>query len=158
MKKKILYTFLLVLVIINGVLLYLIIDKKMSGGPSKGQTFLTEQLKFSEDQKDKFFLLDREHRTKMKQMDEELGKLRKLLFNSFDNQKNFIDSITLRMGDVETDKQIELFSFFKDVREICTKDQVKKFDEIIQEVLRKRGPKHPEGEHDGPPPPPKRKY
>ena len=154
MKKKILYSFLLVLLIVNGVLLYLIIDKKMGGGPSKGQTFLTDQLKFSQDQKDQFFHLDSEHRDKMKKMDKELSQLRRLLFSSFDNQKNFIDSVTMRIGDVETDKQIELFSFFGDVREICDENQVKKFDEIIQEVLRKRGPKGPKGGHNGPPPPP----
>ena len=92
MRKKILYAFLIVMIIINVVLLYLIIDKKMSKGPSKGRTFLTEQVNFSEEQKDQFFKLDEEHRRKMMAFDEELNELRELLFRSFDN-KNISDSI-----------------------------------------------------------------
>ena len=153
MKKKILYTFLIVLVLINALLLYLIIDKKMGNSPSKGQTFLTEQLKFSDGQKDQFFLLDSDHRSKMKKMDNELGRLRNLLFRSFDEEPSFVDSLTVRIGDIETRKQQELFSFFGEVRSICDDEQVKQFDKIIQEVLKKRAPKGPKGKHKGPPPP-----
>ena len=46
----------------------------------------------------------------------------------------------------------ELFSFFGEVRRICDEGQTKKFDKIIQEILRKRGPKPPKGTHEGPPP------
>ena len=152
MRKKILYAFLIVMIIINVVLLYLIIDKKMSKGPSKGRTFLTEQLNFSEEQKDQFFKLDEEHRRKMMAFDEELNELRELLFRSFDNKNISIDTLTMKMGDLETEKQSELFTFFGKVRKLCDEDQTKKFDKIIQEVLHKRGPKGPGGKPHGPPP------
>ena len=149
MRKKILYAFLIIMLIINGVLLYMIIDKKLNKGPSKGQNFITEELNFSESQTADFLSLDREHRKRMMQMDKELRDLRELLFNSFDKENVSIDSITMKMGDLEEQKQGELFSFFRDVRKLCNDNQVKKFDKIIQDVLRKRGPKGPR-EH-GPP-------
>lgn len=154
MRKKILYAFLIVMIVINAVLLYLIIDKKMGKGPSKGQTFLTEQLNFSEAQKDQFFKLDKEHRHKMMAFDDELTDLRELLFQSFDKENISIDTLTMKMGDLETEKQSELFSFFGKVRDLCDEEQTKKFDKIIQEVLHKRGPKGPKGKPDELPPPP----
>lgn len=143
------------MLIINAVLLYLIIDKQSRKGPPKGQTFLTEELNFSDDQKDQFFMLDVDHRKKMMKMDKELDQLRKLLFNSFDSENISVDSITMKMGDLETEKHNELFFFFSKVRELCNEDQQKKFDKIIQEVLHKRGPKPPKDDRRGPPPPPR---
>lgn len=154
MRKKILYAFLIVMLIVNAVLLYLIVDKKMSKGPSKGQTFLTEQLNFSETQKDAFFKLDREHRQKMMAFDDELKELRELLFQSFDKEHISVDTLTMKMGDLETEKQSELFSFFGKVRELCDAKQTEKFDQIIQEILHRRGPKGPKGNPDHLPPPP----
>lgn len=155
MRKKILYAFLIIMLIINGVLLYMIIDKKLNRGPSKGQTFLTEELNFSESQRADFLSLDREHRRKMMQMDKELRDLRELLFSSFNKTNVSIDSITMKMGDLEEQKQGELFSFFSDVRKLCGEDQAKKFDEIIKDVLQKRGARGPKGNKHGPPHPPR---
>lgn len=143
------------MLIINGVLLYMIIDKKLNRGPSKGQTFLTEELNFSESQRADFLSLDREHRRKMMQVDKELRDLRELLFSSFDKNNVSIDSITMKMGDLEEEKQGELFSFFSDVRKLCNENQTKKFDEIIKDVLQKRVPRGPKGEKHGPPHPPR---
>ena len=153
MKKKLLYSFLIIMLLVNALLLYLIIDKQSRKGPPKGQTFLTEQLNFTEDQKEQFYLLDREHRGKMMKMDDELDQLRKLMFNSFESENISIDTLTMKMGDLEADKQNELFSFFGKVRELCNEDQKEQFDEIIQEVLQRRGPRPPKGDHKRPPPP-----
>jgi hypothetical protein len=154
MQKKILYAFLIVMLIINIVLLYLIIDKRMRKGPSKGQTFLTEQLDFSETQKEEFLKLDEIHREKMMRLDDELKSVREVLFQSFDKKADFTDMFIERMGEIEVEKLNELFSFFKEVRTLCNEDQVKKFDQIIQEVLHRRGPKGPKGKPDRLPPPP----
>ena len=153
MGKKILYTFLVVMLIINVVLLYLIIDKRLGKEPSKGQTFLTEQLNFTEAQKDKFLRLDQEHHRKMMQLDDELNNMRELLFQSFDEEKKFVDALTMKMGELETEKFDELFSFFGKVRALCNEDQTEKFDKIIQEVLKRRGPKGPIGKPKRLPPP-----
>lgn len=153
MKKKLLYAFLILMLTINVVLLYLIVDKRIGKEPSKGQTFLTEQLEFSEAQKNRFFELDKIHRQKMMKMDDELKNLRELLFNSFDQQNISIETLTMKMGDIETEKHQELFSFFSEVRRMCNEEQTQKFDQIIQEVLKRRAPKPPQGKHKKPPKP-----
>ncbi len=44
------------------------------------------------------------------------------------------------MGELETQKEQELYAFFKQVRKLCDEEQVKKFDLIIKEALHRRGP------------------
>ncbi|MEQ6124219.1 hypothetical protein AAON49_08475 [Pseudotenacibaculum sp. MALMAid0570] len=151
MRNKLLYIFLVVMLVINALLLYMILDKKSMKNKPKAQSFLTEELGFSEDQKERFFFLDREHRGQMLQLDEEQRTLRKKMFNSFGNNEFSPDSLINRMGEIEKDKQKELFAFFKEVRKLCNEDQIKKFDEIIQNVLLRRGPKPPGKGRKGPP-------
>lgn len=151
MRKKILYVFLIIMLAVNAVLLYLIIDKRMNKSPKQGRSYLIEELHFSKEQKDQFFLLDEEHRKRMMKIDDESLKLRELLFSSYDTEAESRDSLMIRFGNLEAERQDELFSFFGKVRELCDEEQVKKFDEIIQKALHRRGPKPPGGKHGGPP-------
>ncbi|MFY0629453.1 MAG: hypothetical protein JXR05_03670 [Flavobacteriaceae bacterium] len=151
MRKKLLYAFLIILILANASLLLMIIKKPgKNDGPQKGG-FLVQELNFNEEQKERFLFLDREHRHQMMQMDGELKGLRKKLFNSFDKENFSSDSLTTRMGEIETEKVQEIFAFFKQVRKICTPDQVSKFDEIIGKALQNRAPQKPKGERRGPP-------
>tara|TARA_R110002073_G_scaffold8207_5_gene45811 strand:- start:25284 stop:25748 length:465 start_codon:yes stop_codon:yes gene_type:complete len=150
MRKKLLYTSLIILLIANTVLLYMIVTKAPNNHSPK-QNFLIEELHFSENQKDRFLILDREHRHSMRQLDDELRGLRKQLLNSFGKDEFSSDSIANRMGELETSKQKELYSFFSEVRKLCDDNQVEKFDKIIEKVLRQRGPKPPERDKKGPP-------
>jgi len=137
---------------INAVLLYLIIDKKMNKPSEQGRSYLIEELNFSKDQKDQFFLLDEEHRKKMMGIDDESRKLRELLFSSYDDeQKESRDSLMTRFGTLEAQRQDELFVFFGKVRKLCNEDQIKKFDKIIEKALHRRGPKPPDGKKGGAP-------
>ena len=151
MKRKLLYGFLGILLVANGILLYMIITKVPGKQNPKKDHYLTNELQFSKTQKDQFFALDREHRRKMRSIDDELAKLRRQMFSSYDNEEFSIDSVVLRIGELEASKNKELYTFFKQVRGLCTDGQVDKFDQIIQKVLRKRGPKHPPGYRRGPP-------
>lgn len=150
MRKKILYTSLIILLIANIVLLYMIVTKAPNNHLPK-ENFLTQELHFSENQKDRFLKLDQIHRRSMRQFDDELSDLRKQLFNSFGKDNFSSDSITNRMGELETSKQKELYAFFSEVRKLCDENQVEKFDKIIEKVLRQRGPKPPERDRKGPP-------
>jgi len=150
MRKKLLYTFLIILLIANAVLLYMIVTKTQKNHPPK-ENFLTQELHFSETQKDQFLTLDQIHRRSMRQLDDELNNLRKQLFNSFGKDSFSSDSITYRMGELETSKQKELYAFFSEVRKLCDENQVEKFDKIIEKVLNQRGPKPPERDRKSPP-------
>lgn len=135
----------------NASLLFMIINRPgMKDGPQK-ENFLLQELNFNEKQKERFLFLDQGHRQQMMKMDDEIKQLRKELFDSFDKDNFSPDSIALKMGGLETEKHKELFAFFKEVRKICTPDQVGKFDEIIKKALHKRGPQQPPRDRKGPP-------
>ncbi len=53
--------------------------------------------------------------------------------------------------DIQTD--ILTFRHFQAIRKICTESQKRKFDEVIQEVLRMSAPQGPPAGRPGPPPP-----
>lgn len=151
MRKKILYIFFVVLLLVNGALLYMLVQKPQIKGKSKDH-FLTEQLQFNEDQEERFRFLDNEHRKQMRHIDAQMRDAKEKLFNSFSDTAFSPVAITERIGDLETKKEQELYAFFKLVRKLCDEEQAKKFDLIIKEALHKRGPKG-KRDHKRPPPP-----
>lgn len=151
MRKKILYVFLILMLLINAMLLYMIIEKQNKQVPPKGQAFLIQELNFSEEQKQQFLVLDERHRAVMMQIDHESLQLRETLFNSYERQTASKDSIMTRFGNLESARQDELFSFFRKVRALCNEEQAQKFDKIIEKAIHRRGPKPPDRTHEGPP-------
>ncbi len=151
MRKKILYIFFVVLLVINVVLLYMLIQKPHKQSVS-GDHFLTTQLQFDDDQEQRFHFLDREHRKQMRRIDAQIRIAKEELFNSFSDTAFSSRAITEKIGELETKKEQELYAFFKQVRKICDSEQAKKFDHIIKEALHRRGPGKKRGPK-GPPPP-----
>lgn len=140
MKSKILPFTLLVLVLLNGVLIFILIKKpnnKKKFGPQRG--FLTEQLQFTTAQEEEFSNLDFLHKEKMMELDHQIMRQKDVLFNAIDNENVNIDSLVRITGNLEAKKDLEVFTFFKSVKKICTKEQQEKFSEIINKAL--RGPK-----------------
>lgn len=156
MKKKLLYTFLILITLSNFVLLFMIFNKGPKNEHPPRKNFITKELKFSEDQEERFAFLDQIHRREMRQLDNDLDMLRKELFNSFHISNFSPDSISNKIGHLESLKQQELFAFFSQVRKLCSEEQALKFDKIIQKALRKRGPKPPRRGSDRRGPPPQR--
>ena len=151
MRKKILYIFFVVLLLVNGVLLYMLVQKPQKKGNSKDH-FLTQQLQFNEDQQERFRFLDNEHRKQIRHIDAQMRTAKEELFNSFSDTTFSPVTVTERIGYLETQKEQELYAFFKQVRKLCDDDQAKKFDLIIKEALHKRGPKG-KRDHKRPRPP-----
>ncbi|WP_136466429.1 hypothetical protein [Flagellimonas onchidii] len=150
MKKNLLLTILLVfLMVMNGVLLFLVLNKpdKRKGPP---RMFISGQLGFDKGQQSEFLEIDRIHHLKMREISNRSRDLKEYLFSrigdtNFTEQK--LDSITNLIGRLSADKENEVFSYFKRIESICNKDQKIKLGIIVQQAL-KRGPKP-----HGPPPP-----
>ncbi|MGB0879272.1 MAG: Spy/CpxP family protein refolding chaperone [Polaribacter sp.] len=137
MKAKLFYTLLITLLITNAVLLFMLVKKPHQ--PKKGErNFLVKELKFDETQREQFHFLDRQHKENMMSYDHQIRQSKDILFNSFSNIKFSSDSISKRIGVLEGKKEQEIFTFFKQVREICTPKQVGKFDKIIKKALHKK--------------------
>ncbi|MDT0605449.1 hypothetical protein [Croceitalea rosinachiae] len=151
MKKNLLLTILLIfLMVMNGVLLYLVLNKtERKNRPPK--VFITQQLGFNDNQLADFRSIDEEHHRKMRALEDNSRDLKELLFSNLDNTNfttNELDSITNLIGQLSIDKEQEVFNYFKALENICTDKQKIKLKNIVTGALR-RNPQR------GDPPPPR---
>ena len=162
MKSKLLPLSLAALILLNVVLIFILIKKPHQNKEHHPERdFLTEQLQFSEGQKEKFLLLDEIHKEKMMNITHKIRAQKDILFNSFSDENINIDSLANITGSLEAQKELEVFHFFKKVREICSNEQQEKFDKIIKKALKGGGARPPRNNGNPPPreggmPPPPR--
>lgn len=152
MKSKLLPVLLVILMLLNGVLIFMLIKKPHENKRHpQERNFLIRELQFTNNQKDKFLSFDILHRENMMRFDQQLRRQKDVMFNSFSKSLTNIDSLGLLIGELTRKKEVEVFRFFKSVRKICTKDQQAKFNKIISKALKggKKGP--PKGRRIPPP-------
>ena len=152
MKSKFLPVLLVILMLLNGVLIFMLIKKPHENKRHpQERNFLIRELQFTNNQKDKFLSFDILHRENMMRFDQQLRRQKDVMFNSFSESVTNIDSLSLLIGELTRKKEVEVFRFFKSVRKICTKDQQAKFNKIISKALKggKKGP--PKGRRIPPP-------
>ncbi|MDB9724171.1 hypothetical protein OAA58_05825 [Polaribacter sp.] len=162
MKSKLIPVLLILLIILNGILIFMLLKKPHeSKRHSQERNFLIQELQFTDDQKDKFLSFDTAHRENMMHLDQEIRKQKDRMFNSFANENLNLDSLSTKIGLLEGKKVVELFRFFSKVRNICTQEQQSNFDTIINKALkggkerppRRKGENHtPRGKNGMPPP------
>lgn len=167
MKLKLIPVLLVILMLLNGILIFMLIKKPHENQREfKQRNFLPEQLEFSEDQTKQFVSLDKTHRDFMMSLDKVIMTQKDVLFNSFQKEDFNIDSLTNKIGLLEAKKESEVFGFFKKVRTICNEEQAAKIDKLIKQALRGAGgegrqrmPPPRDGEmpyhNEGMPPPPR---
>ena len=152
MKSKLLPVLLVILMLLNGILIFMLIKKPQENKrhPQK-RNFLIRELQFTDNQKDKFLSFDTLHRENMMRFDQQIRRQKDVIFNSFSESLTNIDSLSILIGELTRKKEVEVFRFFKSVRKICTKDQQAKFNKIISKALKggKKGP--PKGRRIPPP-------
>ena len=152
MKSKLLPVLLILLIILNGILIFMLLKKPQENKRhSQERNFLLRELQFTEHQKDKFLSFDAVHRENMMHFDQQIRRQKKVIFNSFSEGLTSIDALSILIGELTRKKEVEVFRFFKSVRKICTKEQQTKFDKIISKALKsgKNGP--PKGRRKLPP-------
>ncbi|KOY52991.1 Spy/CpxP family protein refolding chaperone [Polaribacter dokdonensis] len=152
MKTKLLTVLIIVLVVLNGFLIYILVAQTHQRGKKPpARNFLTNQLNFSEEQKGVFTELDEKHRERMLDFERKITRQKDNLFSSFQEENSTIDTraIIERTSRLEVEKELEVFEFFKQVRAICNEEQKSKFDKIIKQALRgnKPGPPNRNGDH-----------
>lgn len=153
MKSKILPITLLALILLNGVLVFMLITKPhQSKKHPPERNFLTEELQFSEAQKQQFQKLDDAHKQRMREINHQIMRQKDVLFNSFGDETINIDSLVNITGKLEAKRDLEVFTFFNAVKKICTKEQQEKFNEIISKALKGGKPKPSIREGSHPPP------
>lgn len=151
----------LLLVILNVATLtaFWLLRDRRPGPPPGAQSgvvdFLAKELGFDSIQKQKLIQLYTVHQEKMQEVRKN-NRDAKDAFFALLQQHDIPDSIIEKAAkesakyDEETD--VITFRHFQQIRGLCTEPQKKKFDTVIQEVLRMIAPPPP-GRQPGPPPP-----
>ena len=144
-KTKSLVTIIIFLLITNIVMLVFFIflskpaDRKPRNHETNGMyTSLQNEVGFSKEQLDKYQLLRKEQMEKVKPLFNEVRNAKKdfyaLIYSS-----NVPDSLIKADADAIAQKQktldMQMFSYFKNIRNICVPDQTQKFDSVIKKVV-----------------------
>lgn len=116
--------------------------------------FLVKELGLDSAQKQKLIQLREEHQQKIMEIRKGNREAKDALFDLL-RQPDAADSAVEKAARnaAAFDAQVDLLTFrhFQQVRGLCTETQKKKFDQVIQNVLRMIAP--PPGRPQGPPPP-----
>ena len=136
---------------------WLIRDKRSGPPPGAGVDvveFLSKELGFDSVQKEKLAHLHDVHQMKMRALRKNNRDAKNDFFDLL-QQQDITDSALQKAAQESTkyneETDILTFRHFQQVRALCTEAQKKKFDSVIQEVLRMNAPPPP-GSHPGPPP------
>ena len=154
--------FTLLLVTANIVTLSLLWINREAGDkrfppPPQGQVFefINHELKFDSNQREAYRKLRDEHQGKQEIIQDSLKKLKDAFFALLQQPgaaDSSVEAGAKRITAVEEQMELVTFRHFQKVRMICNADQQKKFDTIIQDVLRRMAPPK---NRQGPPPPPR---
>lgn len=161
MKNKLLTWLVVLLVIANAVTITMFWLGRAKHPPQpKGspQEFLVKELKMDSSQQKRFDLLRKEHQEAAEIIREKIKTAKESFFDLL-KQANVTDSTKQAAAKAISNNTEELdiltWNHFQKLRALCTTEQQKKFDEIIQEVSRMMGqPRPPVGPGNGPKDPP----
>ena len=153
MNKKILPLVVLLLVIVNTVLLFLLIkpneEKKI--GPQLGPgNRIAAALDFNEDQLAALTPYSERHHQRMRGIDRELNETRQLFFRELNaNTKRAADSLLQQIGELNKDREAEVFHFMQQVQSLCDEEQLAQMNRMMERAL---PPPPPGSNRHGPPP------
>ncbi len=134
---------------------------------SGAMEFLVKELGFDSVQQQKLMVFKQDHRQKMQEVRRKNREVKEALFDLLKNTDT-PDSVIEKAANAsvvyDVESEIITFKHFQQIRSLCNETQKKKFDAVIQQVLRMLAPQPggppqgpppgPRGEHpDGPPPP-----
>jgi len=154
-KSKFLMVVIVILLLLNlGTLTFLFMSQRHpplgppphhQGGPAG---FITEELKFNDEQKQKFEELKKEHQSQMRGIMDSIRIQRELLPDLIVNGDNKgADSISTIIGHYQKKTELYTYAHFVKVKELCNDEQKKKFKSIISDILKMMAPPKGEGHH-----------
>lgn len=109
-------------------------DKRVRGG----DRFLEQKLELSTEQTQQLKELRKDHFDRMTSLREEFQEARKGLHDLWkvENGTAKAEGQAEKVGDIQADIELEVFTHFSDIREICDDKQKAVLDSIIEDVLR----------------------
>jgi protein CpxP len=137
---------------------WLVREKQPMPGPAQREgvvDFLVKELGFDSVQKQKLVRLRDEHQQQMMNVRKD-NRAAKDTFFALLQKDTVTDSELEKAAQASTiaDQRADVLTFrhFQEIRKLCTPEQQKKFNDVLEQVLRMIGPPQP-GHQPGPPPP-----
>lgn len=119
--------------------------------------YLVQKLSLTKAQQNSFESLRKDHFERMRTYQDQMRQLKDHFFSQLSEPNAKPDSLSQRIGDMQSKIDLETFDHFSKLRSLLNEEQKKEFDNIIQDVLRTMAPRGgpPPDDHDrkGPPPP-----
>ena len=123
-------------------------EKRPMGPNERPFEYLNHELKFDSVQREQYRKLRDEHQATVRPLRDSIRKTKDAFFALL-NSETGNDSLVMQrsrlIASLEEQLNMTTFRHFQKVRLICTAEQKKKFDELIQEVLRRMGPPRRQG-------------
>jgi len=145
-RNKLLLSIIGVLVILNlATVSFILFAPKPLGPPPGGEPperFMEHELGFSPEQRNRYTELREDFFREGRGRAEAQAKAREALFDLMKKQnasEGEIRQMASVIGNIETERSIDLYRHFRAIRAICTPDQQRKFDTMIGEILMKLG-------------------
>ena len=131
-------------------------DRRDNKPPPQGQVFefITNELKLDSSQQAAYSKLREEHQAGQKAIQDSMRKAKDAFFALLQQpgtDEATVQAAAKKASDAQQQMEMLTFRHFQKVRAICNPEQQKKFDTIIQDVLRRMAPARRQG-----PPPPRR--
>lgn len=140
-KQTILYLILIVLFLSNAFFIHHHLGRH--GNKEHRTRFsMAKELKFNEVQQKAYDSIRSLHFDKMRLYSRKITKLKEQLYK--DNSENGVtdmqlDSITSLIANEEKNKDLEMYAYFRSVRNICDAQQKEKLTAIIKDAINRRG-------------------
>ena len=140
-KVKLLTFSVVALLVLNfGVLGFLVFSKSKNHRPEKHETpreIIIDKLNFDENQVDKYDKLIQKNRKNIDEIDDSISNTKNKLYQLLNSQtinKVEKDSLISKINFFQ--KQIEAtnFNHFIDIKNLCNKDQIDKFEDLTKEL------------------------
>jgi protein CpxP len=134
-KEKFLTISVIFLLVLNaGIIAFLFLNK----GPRPPEIFkmIVREVRFDDQQQERYFALRDEHRAHMTRLDESFHSTLQNYLAQLKSDANpaLEDSLTNALANIEKQKAAITLSHFRSVRGLCRPDQLADFDRIVPKL------------------------
>ncbi|WP_298903344.1 hypothetical protein [uncultured Psychroserpens sp.] len=140
-NNKILYILIGFLIVVNLFFLFNYLGHTNGKKKEHKRDFITKELKFDNDQMERFKVLRDQHYLEVRTLSDSIGNVKEVLYKHISEapiSKPDVDSIIAVIGNLEEKKDVERFYYFKAIHDICNDDQKVRFKALIKNAIHKK--------------------
>lgn len=132
------------LAVLNVILaMFLFFKNPKHRGEDRPRNIIVEKLHFSKEQVAEYDKLIANHRMQIRSNQDQLNALKNKLYGQLVVENINPDSIFIKIAEVQRNIEKIHFDHFKDIKKLCTKDQMQAFDSLSKELAEIFSPPRP---------------